>query len=656
MNRMMTKRNVFLFVLIACLGMAIAIAGWSWNQSQDKHPLITKQQFTEIEIGNTFALFDLGVTDINNDSFLDIFSTNHNGRQLLLFNQAGKTFKDQAIQTFFPQNYEIAEIKTNPQLPVIQEPGLYVYWNNNELTIESKGLITGQTEKIGGSLLVPKSASHQSTGKIQFNEDGGQEGFLGRIIGFQIQGDGQFKTKFLTSEPYFRPALKISSALSLDQIYIGANKEHPTIHDFYLPPLNALPYMDRHGMAWTDYNQDGRPDVLIVRGGMDGLMPEISPQTQDEFFIQSAAGFEDKMAKFGWIKAGCAARQITWVDFNRDNYLDAYVVCGRGVPPGSLQPNQLYQGSAQHTFTNVAKQVKLDFLDNGLAKWFDADNDGDMDLFWVDSQSFWLYRNQSGRFTPESLGALKSGVRQIAVADYDLDGDFDVFAASSENRLFVNTNGQFSAAKIADLGLPRKSIAANWVDYDNDGLLDLFLLPDGLYQQTTDHRFKSTKLLKTSSDKFPHSAYSTWFDVDNNGSLDLLMGKQTVIPWWEAWELSGKDLNPVSKSYKAKVFLYRNQPTNHHWLDVQLVGSQGDNTPAVGAIVKLLVNGVVYQQEVGQFEGSIRSQGHYRLYFGLGKQKEIDALQITWPNGQLQEIKNPGIDQLLTVKQTIKQS
>ncbi len=656
MHRMILKRNVWLFVLIACLGMAIALVGWSWNQSQDKQPLITNQRFTEQDVSNTFALFDLGVTDINNDGFLDIFSTNHNARQLFLLNQSGKTFKDQAIQTFFPQNYEVAENNTNTKLPTIQAPGLYVYWNNNELTIEAKGLVQDPQQDINGWLVVPKSSFPQTSGKIQINQGGGQEGFIGKVIGFQIRGDGQFKTKFLTSEPYFRPALKLNSELSLDQVYVGVNKEHPKLHDFYLPPLNALPYMDRHGMAWTDYNQDGRPDVLIVRGGMDGLMAEISPQTPDEFFIQTASGFQDEMAKLGWIKSGCAARQITWVDFNRDNYLDAYVVCGRTLPPGSLQPNQLYQGSPEHTFTNVAKQLNVDFLPNGLAKWFDADNDGDMDLFWVDDTSFWLYRNQSGQFKPESLGTLKGGIRQIAVADYDLDGDFDIFAATSENTIFVNTNGRFSRANLTDLGLPKKSISANWVDYNNDGLLDLFLLPAGLYEQTPDHKFKSSKLLKTRSEKFGHSAYSTWFDVDNNGFLDLLMAKPTPIPWWEAWELSSKDITSVSKSSKSKVFLYRNQHSNNHWLEVQLIGTQGDNAPAVGATVKLMVDGIVYQQQVGQFEGSLRSQGHYRLYFGLGKQQQVDALQIIWPTGQLQDVKTPGIDQLLTIKQTIQKS
>ena len=62
----------------------------------------------------------------------------------------------------------------------------------------------------------------------------------------------------------------------------------------------------------------------------------------------------------------------------------------------------------------------------------------------------------------------------------------------------------------------------------------------------------------------------------------------------------------------------------------------------------------VQRQQVGQAEGSIRSQGHYRLYFGLGKQQTVNSVKVFWPDGQLQEIKNPASDQLLVIQQEAK--
>lgn len=83
---------------------------------------------------------------------------------------------------------------------------------------------------------------------------------------------------------------------------------------------------------------------------------------------------------------------------------------------------------------------------------------------------------------------------------------------------------------------------------------------------------------------------------------------------------------------------------------IELSGKDG-NRQAIGARVEVTTSDGVQLQQVGQSEGSRRSQGHYRLYFGLGKIKMIDSVRVFWPDGTLKELEALESDRLLTVKQ-----
>jgi hypothetical protein len=88
----------------------------------------------------------------------------------------------------------------------------------------------------------------------------------------------------------------------------------------------------------------------------------------------------------------------------------------------------------------------------------------------------------------------------------------------------------------------------------------------------------------------------------------------------------------------------------NHWLQLNLVGSAG-NLQAIGASVTLVTPEGQQTQEVGSNDGSFLSQGHYRLYFGLGRHGKVDAVKIRWPDGHLQELKDVAVDKLLTIEQ-----
>jgi hypothetical protein len=94
-------------------------------------------------------------------------------------------------------------------------------------------------------------------------------------------------------------------------------------------------------------------------------------------------------------------------------------------------------------------------------------------------------------------------------------------------------------------------------------------------------------------------------------------------------------------------FLRNTRPANH-WLQVELVGPPG-NRPGIGAKVEVVTAGSRQVQQVGAAEGSHFSQGHYRLYFGLGQHASPKRVRILWPDGRAQELRDPAGDRLLTV-------
>ena len=311
------------------------------------------------------------------------------------------------------------------------------------------------------------------------------------------------------------------AGLAAENIHVGPNLISPVSGNF------AIQMRDRHGTAWADFNNDDRMDVFITRGGLRGTMDNVPLAFWDELLIGTPNGMEDMGKTLGLAKNGCPGRQAAWIDYNADNRLDLYVVCGRGK--GSY-PNQLFQQTGEGNFIDVAEKVGLDIASIGSFVWLDADLDDDMDLFWSDSRGFFLYKNESGTFSPTHLLSSRRTVK-LTTGDYDNDGDLDIFSASpTGNVLFINTGETFSAVAPLSLGLPEKSKTANWVDYQNDGLLDLHTVPDGLYVQKQKGEFIFSSQLKITQERFSPfrltGARAAWFDVDNNGTRDLLLATE----------------------------------------------------------------------------------------------------------------------------------
>jgi hypothetical protein len=219
---------------------------------------------------------------------------------------------------------------------------------------------------------------------------------------------------------------------------------------------------------------------------------------------------------------------------------------------------------------------------------------------------------------------------QIALGDFDNSGTLDAMATGARGvSLLANRRGRLRPLR-SRLGLPGNAAAASFVDYDNDGHLDVSLAPQGIYRW--DHR--RDRFRRTGALTMRRTGYAIveWMDYDNDGRRDPLIAA------------SAREFSP-----SAHVIRKRNVTRAGHWLEVDLTGPSR-NREAIGASVRAkLRGGRTLTQWVGQNDDARHSQGHYRLYFGLGRARVVKRLIVRWPGGGETRLRKVGADRLLRI-------
>jgi len=337
------------------------------------------------------------------------------------------------------------------------------------------------------------------------------------------------------------------------------------------------------------------------------------------------------------------------------------------VYPGS--PAVLYHNNRDGTFTNVTKAAGI-FQPKGKnlsVAALDYDNDGWPDLFVAnDGIEFYLYHNErNGTFKesafPAGIALMADGAAMAAMCisfgDYDNDGQLDLYVSDFQDvsdHVWRNSGKGFFEEATERLGIAaatRKvlSFGGGFVDYDNDGWVDLLIANGHVYQgvekagrgvtylqiNSLFHNQGNGKFVETTSaagDGFtvPHLGRGAAFaDFDNDGSVDAV----------------------VANSGERPLLLHNTGGDGNHFLNLKLVGSKS-NRDAMGARVRLTAGGITQLREVAG-GGSYLSQSDLRAHFGLGAQIRVDVVEITWPSGLKQIFRDLKADSFIVIAEGV---
>lgn len=553
---------------------------------------------------------DLGVVDANGDGLLDLFTSNHEYEALLLLAEAGGGFENATESWRFGIDPDVPGIEAASVVDL--QEGLHIFFKRGDLVLRAHKL-PPDALPLRGRVELPRPTKWITDRGVRAADPEGTSGST-RTVEFVVDGGGQLR--FLPTLPTGTITVELAPSVPLEIVRLGQRAVPARSHRL------GLFQVDRHGMAWNDFDADGDVDVFISSGGALGML---SKSANDELLVHQGGRFRNGAGEAGIDKHRSRGRRVEWVDHDDDGRLDLYV--------GNFQtPNRLWARREDGRFTDRAPALALAFKDGDQFRWFDIDRDGDADLLVAGRGGpARLFRNDGGSWSKMEIGGSETDdPRQLSLADLDADGDVDVLVVDgSRNRLLLADGSSFVATDPTEIGLPERALTANWVDFDNDGRVDLHTVPGGLFHQRSDGRFDAVGLAIGDGAVDAHCA---WLDLDADGDRDCLC-----------------DLN--TNFYDVDHVAYRNDRASGHWLTLDLVGPPS-NPNAIGAsVVAETSDGRRQTHVVGEAEGAHFSQGHYRIYLGLGTATELESLEIVWPGGQQQRQTKIAADRVHRIRQ-----
>ncbi len=386
-------------------------------------------------------------------------------------------------------------------------------------------------------------------------------------------------------------------------------------------------------VAPGDFNRDGNLDLFVA-----------SPGTHDELFLGDGAGGFTPLQAQPFQLEHPATWNVGLADIDGDGDLDVMTVGNQG--------NALYRNEGGTRFLSAGPAEVGSLLDSPAANrqswscvWSDYDADGDPDVVIMYSGGApILHQNLGdGRFRLGQAGSLTTLPADwvCAFGDYDNDGDLDAFTGrwqEGQARLHQNAgDGTFAhVAPTGDLGSTSMFGHGSWVDYDNDGFLDLLFLGyeqlGSMYRNRGDGTFQAVDLGNLASDGTNRSM-AAWADYDNNGFQDLLV--------------------VCGDGVAARNQLYRNNGNGNHWLKFRLAGTTS-NRDGIGARVrvKATIQGrSLWQLREIQSAGGDASGTPLLAHFGLGDATHAEIVRVEWPSGIVQELRQVPVDRFSTLEE-----
>jgi hypothetical protein len=430
----------------------------------------------------------------------------------------------------------------------------------------------------------------------------------------------------------------------------------------------------------ADYDNDGRVDILVLRGGWYGRDGRVRNSLLRNRLDPEGGGFIDVTAAAGLAYPAYPTQTAAWADYDSDGDLDLYVGNeseGTAVYTskefmeqiGDIYPGQMFRNNGDGTFTDIARRAGVTNLRYAKAvAWGDVDEDGDPDLYISNIGPNRLYRNNgdgtfddvaeayrvtepSGRSFPIWFFDFNNDGRlDLLVTDYGADMK-DVFRSylgypttGGHPLLYRNEGGRFREMSVeAGIRRPILPMGANYGDLDGDGFPDLFLstgvpdfeslMPNAVYRNIEGRRFEEV----TFTHGFGHiqKGHGVAFgDLDNDGDQDVF--------------------HQLGGAYPFDIFanaLYLNPSNGHHWITLRLQGRQA-NRFAIGGRIEVRIVEKGKGRSVHSLVGSGGSFGASSLQqeIGLGAASKIEWIKIRWPgSGTVQTFRAVQLDRFYSV-------
>ncbi len=432
------------------------------------------------------------------------------------------------------------------------------------------------------------------------------------------------------------------------------------------------------GVAAADYDNDGWTDLYVTGVNRNILYHNNGDGTFSDVTTQAGVSGKGASGKKPWSVAAA------WLDYDNDGLLDLFVVdyldwsmsqnqvCGDPDKRLSCSPeiykglpNHLYHNNGDGTFTDVSAATGIaNHIGKGMSIAIaDYDGDGFTDIFVTnDKEPNFLFHNLSGKkfaevgiesgvaFTQEGLPASNMGVDFRDMNDH---GRPDAVVTALEGelfQLFVNGGRGFFTVSSYEAGLGfSSSRMSGWgvgaFDFDNDGHKDLFTanshvsenvsfyssrqyrLPDAVFRNLGNGTFRNVSAQAGPALQAPGAHRgSAYGDLNNDGRIDVV----------------------VSVIGQPAEVLYNTSPGENHWVLIQTEGRKS-NRDGIGTRIKLVgESGRVQYNHVTTSVGYASSSDR-RVHFGLGSDRRIREIELRWPSGKTQVLRDVGADQVLKI-------
>ncbi len=345
-------------------------------------------------------------------------------------------------------------------------------------------------------------------------------------------------------------------------------------------------YGGSYACAWADYNNDGFLDMFVANNYLD---------LKNFLYKNNGDGTFTRITEGSIVNDQFASISCVWGDYNNDRYPDLYV--NNVWTNGDYTNNSLYKNNGDGTFTKITNDIiTKQKNDNRSSSWGDFNNDGYLDLAHNAAGEHVLYvNNTNGSFSKLVLSSGDGCGGGTVWNDFDNDGYLDLIMAKGcgTPHAFYKNNGNGTFTQIYTTPLSDRALALDRIygiateDYDNDGLMDLFL--------TSRNTNSPNYLLKNNTENC-----NSWLKVS----------------------LQGLQSNSFGVGAKVKTYARINGKPH-----------------------------MQMREQNCQSGGGYSGQGGFNLNFGMGDASIVDSLIVEWPSGQNTILKNVKVDSFIKIKE-----